>query len=259
MTAGTPLATQLLDGDAWQESWDRQQQAYMPDREERFRAMIDAVDAVVDGVPAPRILDLAAGTGSISLRLLHRLPGADVTLVDLDPVLLTIATASLGERVRIAQADLRGAGWLDALPHKEYDAVLTATALHWLPAGRITVLYEEIAGLVRPGGVFVNADHIPPDGLPRLSEALRHKARSRRLSRHASAAVPSWEQWWRHVSDDPVLGGLMSRRAELFGGDHPAEWTPPAQWHVTALLAAGFREAGVLWRGGADAAVAALR
>lgn len=59
------------DWQAWQESWDRQQEWYMPDREERFRVMIDMVEAVVG--PEPRVLDLACGTGNITDRLLKRL------------------------------------------------------------------------------------------------------------------------------------------------------------------------------------------
>ncbi|TXS18022.1 SAM-dependent methyltransferase, partial [Streptomyces sp. wa22] len=35
------------DWQSWQESWDRQQEWYMPDREERFRVMLDMVEAVV--------------------------------------------------------------------------------------------------------------------------------------------------------------------------------------------------------------------
>lgn len=42
------------------------------------------------------------------------------------------------------------------------------------------------------------------------------------------------------------------------GGEHSAEWTPPVGWHLDALRSAGFAEAGLLWRGGTDAAVAAV-
>ncbi|HEV7625916.1 MAG TPA: class I SAM-dependent methyltransferase, partial [Streptomyces sp.] len=74
---------------AWQDSWDRQQECYLPDREERFRVMLDMVEALVG--PEARVLDLACGTGSISDRLLRRFPAARSTGVDLDPALLTIA------------------------------------------------------------------------------------------------------------------------------------------------------------------------
>ena len=73
------------DWRAWQQSWDRQQEWYMPDREERFRVMLDMVEALVG--PEPRVLDLACGTGSITDRLFERFPEATSTGVDLDPAL----------------------------------------------------------------------------------------------------------------------------------------------------------------------------
>ena len=44
--AGTGAVTGA-DWTAWQQSWDRQQEWYMPDREERFRVMLDMLEATV--------------------------------------------------------------------------------------------------------------------------------------------------------------------------------------------------------------------
>src|SRR5262245_40216154 len=95
-----------IDGAPWQASWDRQQETYMPDREQRFAAMLDVV-AAANPAGAPAVLDLAGGTGSISLRTVRRLPRATTTLVDIDPVLLTIARSSVDERTTVVPADLR--------------------------------------------------------------------------------------------------------------------------------------------------------
>jgi SAM-dependent methyltransferase len=243
---------------AWQESWDRQQEAYLPDREERFTAMLDAVDAVVDG-DAPRVLDLAGGTGTISLRTLARFPRAQVTLVDLDPVLLALAGASVGGRATVLAADLARPDWRDRLPQHGYDAVLTATALHWLPADRLRALYAEIRDLLRPGGILVNADHMPDDALPTLTDRLAARAHARRAARYSAGAALSWSDWWDRAGADPVLGPLVKRRQEIYPTGHSPEWSPAVSWHLDALTAAGFTEAGTLWRGGADAAVAAVR
>ncbi len=97
-TATTPAA----DWQAWQESWDRQQEWYMPDREERFRIMLDMVEALVG--PAPRVLDLACGTGTITARLLARFPGATSTGVDLDPALLAIAEGTFAGDARVSSS-----------------------------------------------------------------------------------------------------------------------------------------------------------
>ena len=164
--------------DAWQESWDRQQEGFLPDREHRIAAMLDVVDAVtaVDGrggATAPvRLLDLAGGTGSITLRALARFPYVGSTVVDLDPVLTAIAEGSLGGRATVVSADLNHPSWTDVLPDEPFDAVLTATALHWLRPERLTVLFGEIRAVLRPGGVFINADHMPDDTMPGLNRRL---------------------------------------------------------------------------------------
>ena len=113
--------------------------------------------------------------------------------------------------------------------------------------------------MLRPGGVFINADHMPDDGLPELTERLQEQARTRRDARHATAAAPSWAQWWQQVAADPDLGSLAREREELFGQEHAAEFMPPASWHLETLRALGYREVGLVWRGSADAAVAAQR
>ena len=248
--------------EAWQESWDRQQEGYLPDREHRFAALIDAVDAVTDGAP-PRLLDLAGGTGTISLRALARFPGTETTVVDQDPVLLALARASLPDRpgtAHVVGADLDDPAWTGRLPHTGYDAALTATALHWLPAERVAALYAEVREVLRPGGILVNADYMPDDGLPGLSKRLTARADARRAARYRAGAALSWSEWWPRLAADEQLRPLADERARIYPAEnHTAEWLPPVSWHVDALRQAGFTETGLLWRGGTDAAVVGVR
>jgi SAM-dependent methyltransferase len=244
-------------GFAWQESWDRQQSAYLPDREGRFSAMLDTVEAVA-GSRAPAILDLAGGTGSISLRALRRFPDAATTLLDVDPVLMAIARATLDERCTFLTADLRTPEWIGALPRRDFDAVLTSTALHWLDADRLGDVYAQIRTVLRPGGVFINADHMPDDGLPGLSARMDAREQALREARIAAGAAMSWAGWWEHAARDPVLGPLVSERDKVFAQGHSTEFEPPVSWHLDALRTAGFSEVGLIWRGARDAAVAAV-
>jgi trans-aconitate methyltransferase len=252
------MTTYLADAEIWQESWDRQQSAFMVDREERFSTMLNAVAAVTDGEP-PRVLDLAGGTGTISLRTLSRFPGAQVTVLDQDPVLLAIATASLRDRATIVSANLGGPQWSASLPHREFDAVLTATALHWLPAERVAALYAEVHEVLRPGGIFVNADHMPDEELPTFTKRLSTWTSAVRSARYASGAATSWPDWWAKAAADEFLAPLVEERRTIYPSTTHNEWMPPAAWHTDALRMAGFTESGILWRGGADAAVIALR
>lgn len=256
--SGAVLST--VEGRAWQASWDRQQEGFMPDREQRFGAMLDAVEAVAAGLDRPaRVLDLAGGTGSISLRLLRRLPGAEVTLLDLDPVLLHIARATLPAGARIVVGDLREPDWFRAIPAAGFDAILTATALHWLAADRLAAVYRDLHRLLARGGLFVNADHMPDEGLPTLNAALAGADRARRRASTTAAVSMTWEGWWEHVAADPQLGPLKTQRDAIFSIDHAQEWTPGVTWHLSALRDAGFSETGILWRAGLDAAVTGVR
>jgi SAM-dependent methyltransferase len=248
----------IIDGTEWQRSWDRQQQTYMPDREQRFATMLDVVQAMALR-DDPAILDLAGGTGSISLRALRRLPRATTTLVDIDPVLLTIARASLDERTDIVPADLRDDTWTALLPRRDYDAVLTATALHWIDGERLRTLYREVHSVIRPGGVFINADHMTDPGLLNLSQRVEDWEREHREAKYAADPALSWEGWWERLARDPALGPLIEQRRLVFNSWHGDDFTPTHDWHIDALRAAGFTEVGLIWRGLSDAAVVAVR
>ncbi|MEU1490725.1 class I SAM-dependent methyltransferase [Streptomyces sp. NPDC005776] len=245
------------DWQAWQSSWDRQQEWYLPDREERFRVMLDMVEAFTG--PEPRVLDLACGTGSITDRLLRRFPNATSTGVDLDPALLAIARGTFAgdERVTFVTADLKDPRWTERLPHDSYDAVLTATALHWLHSGPLTTLYGQIGGLVRDGGVFMNADRMIETDTPRINAAERAH-RHAGMDRARADGVLDWAQWWALAAKDPVLAGPTAERFAIYG-EHADGDVPSAAWHANTLCAAGFAEARPVWSSPSDSLVLAVK
>ncbi|MFJ6421379.1 class I SAM-dependent methyltransferase [Streptomyces hydrogenans] len=245
------------DWAGWQQSWDRQQEWYMPDREERFRVMLDMVEALVG--PKPRVLDLACGTGSITDRLLKRFPDAVSIGVDLDPALLAIARGTFeGDgRVTFVTADLKDPEWTKELPYDTYDAVLTATALHWLHSGPLTALYGQVAGLVRDGGVFMNADHMIDTATPRINAAERAQ-RHARMDEEKAAGVLDWTEWWALAAKDPALAEPTARRFEIYG-EHADGDMPSAGWHADTLRAAGFGEARPVWCSPSDTLLLAVK
>ncbi|MEW2544256.1 class I SAM-dependent methyltransferase [Streptomyces sp. NPDC047002] len=251
----------------WQDSWDRQQEWYMPDREERFRVMLDLVEALAG--PAPAVLDLACGTGTITDRLLRRIPGARSTGVDLDPALLAIATGTFAtdDRVEFVTADLTDPDWTRALPRRTYDAVLTATALHWLDTEPLRALYHRLSGVLREGGVFLNADHMADASAPRINAAARAHTEAR-MARERAEGAQDWAAWWSAVADDPVLAEPARRRFGLLGdprtpapdgGTARRARPTTVEWHTATLREAGFAEARAVWCSPSDALVAAVR
>src|ERR1039457_2883910 len=130
---------------AWVSRWDAQQQVYMPEREDRFTTLIDAVGEGA-GREDPLVLDLGCGPGSLAVRLLDRLPKATVVAVDADPVLLALGRSAWPDRpgLRFAELDMRSGGWAGSLGlDRPADAAVSTTAPHWLTAQAPAALYAE--------------------------------------------------------------------------------------------------------------------
>jgi SAM-dependent methyltransferase len=234
----------------WIERWDRQQEYYMPDREERFTALIDAVESAAERHD-PLIVDLGCGPGSLGVRLLDRLPKATILGVDADPVTLALGRAVYGERISFADADLRVPGWLPDLKlDRPADAVVSTTALHWLAPAVLGALYTDLAGLLRPGGLFLNGDHFR-DESPMLAQLERAIPELEYRRRFPDGHAEKWLDWWDAAAADQDLGPLVAERSKLFpAGGHNHEQSGLLTTHVDALRAAGFAEVGTLWQRG---------
>ena len=247
----------------WIERWDVQQEDYLPDREERFTALIDAVEEAA-GRPDPLVLDLGCGPGSLSVRLLGRIPAATVVAIDADPVLLELGRKAWTRlsSLRFADQDLRVPGWPAALGlDRQADAAVSTTALHWLPPDALAVLYREVASVLRPGGLLLNGDHLREDEetaptLARLDQALIEREERRRAP---DGRTESWHGWWDAVRADPALAGLAAERDRRAPeANHHGSPSGLLSVHVAALRAAGFAEVGTIWQRGENRLLCAV-
>ena len=241
----------------WLDRWDRQQEYYMPDREERFDAVIDIVEELF-GQRNPLIVDLGIGPGSLAHRLVDRIPSATVVGVDADPLLLGLGSvARPDDRIRTVLADLRNPTWFDALRvDRAPDAYVSSTALHWMNREPLRNLMRQCGSNISAGGVFVNADHLyegpSAPTLDQLGRALTARRAERRQTRHGE----DWEQWWSAVEQAPELAELVGERGGGF--DHVVDDKPTVADYLTYLREAGFGEVGVLWQMGDDRVIAGI-
>ena len=239
----------------WIERWDRQQEESLPDREDRFTALIDAVEEGT-GRADPVVLDIGCGPGSLAVRLLGRLPRATVIAIDADPVSLTLGQAAYSDLpgLRFVDLDLRIPGWSARLGlERPADVAVSTTALHWLPEPDLRAMYAELASILKPGGMLLNGDHFSLDAketptLARLDLALRQREDLRRFP---DGHAETWHAWWEAATADPVLAGPAAERnrRHVDSGHHGTESNQLAT-HVEALRAAGFAEIGTLWQRG---------
>ncbi len=159
-------------------------------------------------------------------------------------------------RLRWVEANLLDRDWVGRLATTHVDAVLSTTALHWLPSTDLVRLYSQLGQLVHPGGVVLHADHMSFGGslstFSKVAEAwkdrIRHEASTRR-------GVEDWDAWWEALGREPEMDDLIAerRRAFQWHEDHtsaPGYKMTGIDLHLAALQEAGFREVGILWQRG---------
>ncbi|GAA3525042.1 class I SAM-dependent methyltransferase [Amycolatopsis ultiminotia] len=252
--------TKLTAGQAryWLDRWDRQQEYYLPDREERFAVLGDVLEELIDR-PDPLIVDLGVGPGSLAERLLTRFPGATVVGVDADPLLLGLAGLAYGgERFRTVSADLREPGWFAELGlSRAPDAFVSTTALHWMNREPLRALIAVCGQELASGGVFVDADHLYEGAAgPRLDTLARALTR-RRATRAGVRRAEDWAAWWAAVEAAPELAELVAARAGGFA--HEVTDRPSVHDYLAFLREAGFAEAAPVWQVGDDRILAGIR
>jgi SAM-dependent methyltransferase len=237
----------------WLERWDRQQEAYMANREERFGVILDAIGHVA-GSGAPVVLDLCCGPGSLGVRVLDRFSDARVVALDNDPVLMLLGRRAYDDRdgrLTWVAADLRSADWTETVAvHGPFDAVVSTTALHWLSLPALASTYVGVAGVLRPGGLFANGDHLHEPRQPRL------QALQTRLRRLPNGDRELWGPWWEALQDAATSDAeLTAAFAERIARDahHPETNDKPAfDAHAAVLRDAGFTDVGTVWQYGDD-------
>ena len=102
----------------------------------------EAIDWLLPTGTARQVLDLGAGTGKLTARLVER--GWEVVAVDPIPEMLEVLTAALP-----GTPALLGTAEQIPLPDDSMDAVLVAQAWHWFDPQRAVA---EVARVLRPGG-----------------------------------------------------------------------------------------------------------
>ena len=167
------------------------------------------------------VLDLGAGTGKLTTRLVER--GLDVVAVDPIPEMLELLSNSLPDTPA-----LLGTAEEIPLPDDSVDAVLVAQAWHWFDPERAV---KEVARVLRPGGrLGPGVEH--PRRAAGLGQGSRAGSSATRtpVQRHSHAArrrSPMWNVTGR-VDELPDAAGThrSGRLAQLLhhlagGGAHP--------------------------------------
>jgi SAM-dependent methyltransferase len=250
MPASTPAPTPKAwpasgDWAGWADTWEARMRAFFPRRAECITAIGDVLAELLPAGPW-RLLDLGAGAGGLARALLARFPDATVVALDLDPVLLAIGRGALGDgdgRLSWRQIDLRAPDWAERLGAEAaggFDAVVSLATLHHFSSRELASIYGAVVGLIRPGGLVLNAEGLAA-GPPASLLARQFDASRRR-------GAPPADGWWEAVAADPAVADAVAERERLRDRMRSAGRNRSAEAHCRALRRAGFAEAALAWR-----------
>ena len=116
------------------------------------------------GRPVRRVLDLGCGDGVLAAAIVQRQPQAEAVLADFSEPMLEAARkrfSASGAPAHFVQADYGVPSWTHSVAEwSPYDAIVSGFSIHHQPDDRKRAVYGEIFGLLSPGGVFVNIEHV---------------------------------------------------------------------------------------------------
>jgi ubiquinone/menaquinone biosynthesis C-methylase UbiE len=246
-----------IDWQEWVSRWDLMQQRYLPNRAERFEIIGNLIRDTQKKISG--ILDLGCGTGSLALEILEKFPDANVIGIDFDPTLLPLAQKRLDkfkDRTSLLLEDLRKPQWSSTI-NKPFDAVISATALHWLTPDELETLYLIIAKILRPGGIFLNADHVGNENNTIQQSWIDHKDKI--LSESANQQGETWEEFWQSYMKAVGSDAYEIHQRVLNGWTGGIEQGMPLTWHFEKLKSAGFKNIDCFWRCDCDAIYGGIR
>ncbi len=209
--------------------YDRARRQLVPCFDDFYGAAVESIPYGRDA--AIRVLDLGAGTGLLSDMVARSFPQASISLVDLSPGMLEVARRRFaGEPSRF---DVRVMDYTrEPLPGR-YEAVVSALSIHHLDASEKRDLFRKVYGVLRDGGVFVNADQVlgpTPEIEARYREAWLRQVRERgvsegdlaaaleRMKEDKSSTLEEQKAWLEEASFEQVDCLYKSYSFAVYGG-----------------------------------------
>ena len=136
--------------------------AAIPMAEEQIGVMMSILKSREQ--PIENFLDLGCGDGILGAAILGEYPSARGILLDFSELMLDQALEQLKEyagQIAFMNLDYGDSAWVNRVQaHGPFDAIVSGYSIHHQPNERKRQIYSEIFSLLKPGGWFVNIEHI---------------------------------------------------------------------------------------------------
>ncbi len=137
----------------------------IPLAQEQIGVMISILKSCAQ--PIESFLDLGCGDGILGAAILGAYPSSRGVLVDFSEAMLGQAREQLRDysgQLVFENLDYGDPAWVSGVQetYGRFDAIVSGYSIHHQPDGRKREIYQEIFSLLKPGGWFVNVEHIAP-------------------------------------------------------------------------------------------------
>ena len=136
--------------------------AAIPLAEEQIGVMISILKSRTQ--PVENFLDLGCGDGILGAVILGEYPSSRGALADFSESMLDQAREQLKEyagQLVFENLDYGDPAWVNRMQADgPFDAIVSGYSIHHQPDARKRDIYEEIFSLLKPGGWFINIEHV---------------------------------------------------------------------------------------------------
>lgn len=138
--------------------------AAIPLAQEQIGVMISILKSRTE--PVESFLDLGCGDGILGAAILGEYPSCRGVLLDFSEQMLAQAREQLKEyasQLVFENLDYGDPAWIRRMQkYGPFDAIVSGYSIHHQRNARKREIYKEIYSLLKPGGWFVNIEHIAP-------------------------------------------------------------------------------------------------
>jgi ubiquinone/menaquinone biosynthesis C-methylase UbiE len=204
-------------------------------------AQFDTLIRLLRYVDAPpmTVLDIGCGDAIVLENVMRAFPVERAVALDGSPAMLEKAEARFTDLglfstlVEFVEADFSEPAWIERLPVRAFDAVVSAFAIHHCEDDRKRAIFREVFSLLNPGGVFVNIEHVA--SATSHGEDLFEAA-------YAETVFKYRESLGQETTLDEVLHELQTRP------DKAANRLAPVGVQLAWLRNAGFVDVDCYWK-----------
>ena len=164
-------------------------------------------------------MDLGCGDGILGATILGEFPTARGVFVDFSEPMLGQAREQLQEyagQLVFENLDYGVAAWADRVQmFGPFDAIVSGYSIHHQPDVRKRQVYEEIFSLLKPGGWFVNIEHVSSAAQLNIDLFENHYVAARYAIEKENGGIRSFEQLAEEYKNRPDKAANILAPTEL--------------------------------------------